>query len=520
VVIRSVALPRTAGRALTIGRVLSAALLIAAGLYILAFIVAAALRLTFPYPLEITEGATLEAVRGLLHGQPLYAEPSLDHVPLIYGPVYFYLSALVALLSGPTFLAPRLVSLLASVGSLACIYGLVRRETARPGAGLVAAGVFAASYPLSQGALDLGRVDALLTCLLLAALGAARGSGVRWVCASGCLAGLAVLTKQTAVPVVLALLVYVAVARGRRELLGFAASCVATLGVPLALLELQSGHWATLFLIQLPMRHELSELRLGQFWTGEILPRFTLALAIGPLFLLARARARDYRSLAFYLLASASMLGIAWAAGSNQGAAPNVRLPAYAILAVLFGLGLDEALRQLGHLPREQRIFLEYGVCVGLLQLVLLVYNPRELAPYRSEAWADDRLVATLAALPGQLFAPDFDTYVRVAGRPEQPYSGSAAELLGGYGGQQTPEGTAWVGLIAAPLRQHVYDYIVLDPESPNFFFEQAAESAGYADAGPLFPADDPFWLWRTGRVPKAEVYVPRERLAAEVRPR
>jgi hypothetical protein len=190
------------------------------------------------------------------------------------------------------------------------------------------------------------------------------------------------------------------------------------------------------------------------------------------------------------------------------------------MLAILFGLGLDEALRQLARLPSQQRAFLGYGLCVGLLQFGLLVYNPREMAPYRSEAWADERLVAALAALPGQVFAPDFDAYVRDAGRPEQPYSGAAAELLGGYGGQQTPEGADWLHLVETPLRQHVYDYVVLDPESPLFFFKSTAEAAGYADAGPLFPTGDAFWLWRTGRVPKAEVYVPSERLAAEQRPR
>ena len=515
---RLLASPRTFGAALTPIRLLQAALAAGASLFILAWLAAAALRLTFPYPLEITEGASLEAVRGLLAGQPLYATPTLEHVPQIYGPLYFYLAALLAHLSGPSLATLRLVSLLASLGSLGCIYGLVHQETGHVAAGLLAAGLFAASAPLSDGALDLGRVDALLVCLLLASIYAARGQR-RWSSAlSGGLLGLAILTKQAAAPVALALLASFALT-DRRRLLLCAAGLALVLAVPLAALELQSGHWATLFLFQLPAQHQILDVRLGLFWSLDILPRFTLVFALGPLFLLARARAGDYPTVLFYTLVCGSLVAIAWAANSNPGAAANVRLPAYAALAVLFGLGFDEALGQLGRLPREQRALLNYGLCVGLFQLGLLAYNPRELAPYRSEGWADERLATTLAALPGQVFAPDFDAYVRPAGRAEQPYSGSAAELLGGYGGHAVPEGTAWMGQVEATLRQHTYDEVVLDPETPFFFFQGTLERAGYADAGPLFPSGDAFWLWRTGRVPKAEVYVPRDRLPAEQRP-
>ena len=109
---------------------LQATLIACAGVYVAAFVSAGAARLFFPYPLEITEGASLEAVRGILAGQPLYSQPTPEHVPLIYGPVYFYAAALVAFATGgPSFAALRLVSLLASIGSIGLTTLLVRRET-------------------------------------------------------------------------------------------------------------------------------------------------------------------------------------------------------------------------------------------------------------------------------------------------------------------------------------------------------------------------------------------------------
>jgi 4-amino-4-deoxy-L-arabinose transferase-like glycosyltransferase len=480
-------------------------------LYVAAFVATAAARLLFAYPLEITEGASLEAVRGLLRGQPLYDQPTSEHVPMIYGPVYFYLAALISLVIGPSYAALRLVSLVASVGSVALISLLIKRETHSASVAILAAGLFTASYPLTDGALDLGRVDALLVCMLLAAVYASRLSGLRSAILAGACTALALLTKQSALPVSLVLLLYLAVT-SRRRLIGYATGLAVTLASPLALLEAQSGHWATLFLILLPRQHDISELRLTQFWTLDVLPRFTLALVLGMLFACARLTERDRTAPLFFGLVSLGMLGIAWASDTNVGAAPNVLLPAYAVLAILFALGLHEALRQLARLPRQRRAFWAFGVGVGIFQLLLLAYNPRLLAPYRSEAWADERLASALNSLPGTLFAPDFDAYMPESGRPEQPYSGPAAELIGSYGGFMRPEGEVWLESVRQQLQQRAFDHVVLDPESNLFFFKGVVTATDYVDTGPLFPAGDEFWLWRTGRIPKAEVYVPRER--------
>jgi hypothetical protein len=67
-------------------------------------------------------------------------------------------------------------------------------------------------------------------------------------------------------------------------------------------------------------------------------------------------------------------------------------------------------------------------------------------------------------------------------------------------------------------LHEREFNYVVLDPESPLFFFRTALQEAGYVDAGPLFPAGDEFWLWRSRLTPKAQVYVPQERLGLEKR--
>ena len=493
-----------------------------AGAYILAFAVAAVFRLGYPFPLEITEGASLEGVRRILNGQPLYTAPSLEYVPLIYGPLYFYASAAVATLLGPTFAALRLVSLLASLGSIALVGLLVRRETGSVAAGLAGAGILAASYPIGDATLDVGRVDALSLCLVLAAFYAARTADLKprsaftASLASGILIGLALLTKQAAAPAALALLAY-SVFRPPRAIFGFVLALALTVGLPLVLLSLQSGTWAGTYLWDLPRRHEVDFDRLGPFWPTVILPRFTLAVALGPLFLLARALARDWRAIVFYGLAGGSMLGSAWITHANRGAADNVLLPAFGILAVFFGLGLHAALQFVSGASTKAPPLRGYILGLGIFQCLVMLYNPRLMVPYRSDLWADQRLAGSLAALQGAVFAPDFLGYLGDTSNRDQAFLGAAGELVGIYGGGATPEGNAWTNELGQALTQRKYDYVVLEPDSFMYFVKGVVEHGGYVDAGPMFPPDDEFWLWRNGRTPKAEIYVPRERLGSGI---
>src|SRR5204863_5796856 len=129
-----------------------------------------------------------------------------------YGPIYFYIAAAFAKVLGDSYLPLRLVSLLASLGTLLLIAHLVWRETRNRGAALVAGGLYAATFPFSETGQDLGRVDALFTFWLVAAAYFAR-VGTRWsLFASGLAIGLAALTKLPlgAAPLAVGLLAYIA----------------------------------------------------------------------------------------------------------------------------------------------------------------------------------------------------------------------------------------------------------------------------------------------------------------------
>src|SRR5262249_38404210 len=123
--------------------------------YVAAFLWIAVNRASYPFDLEWMEGGVVDHVERLLAGKPLYTAPSVDFVSYIYNPLYYLLSAPVAVVVGVDYLALRLVSTIATVASFVLIFAIVRRETKAPVPALFAVGAYAGSFELSGGWFDL-----------------------------------------------------------------------------------------------------------------------------------------------------------------------------------------------------------------------------------------------------------------------------------------------------------------------------------------------------------------------------
>src|SRR5580692_9856452 len=109
---------------------------IASAGFILLFLYTALRRLHYPFSYDQIEGGTVTSVWRIVHGYPLYPKPTLDFVPFLYAPLYFYLAAALSKVIGVGYAALRLVSILGTLGSLAVIYALIHSETRSRLAGL------------------------------------------------------------------------------------------------------------------------------------------------------------------------------------------------------------------------------------------------------------------------------------------------------------------------------------------------------------------------------------------------
>jgi 4-amino-4-deoxy-L-arabinose transferase-like glycosyltransferase len=169
---------------------------------VVAYVVVAVLRIGYPYELTYFEGSTVEVAARVVAGQPLYAPPTTGYAPWPYPPLYFWLSGALVRVTGLNLFTLRLVSFVASVVVLALLVLIVRRATGNLVAGIVAAGLYAATYRVSGAWADTARVDSLLLALLLAAvLVGMRARTWRGGAALGVVFFVAFLAKQNALVV-------------------------------------------------------------------------------------------------------------------------------------------------------------------------------------------------------------------------------------------------------------------------------------------------------------------------------
>ena len=475
--------------------------------YVVVFLVIAALRLGYPFELEWMEGSAVDHVARLVQGQPLYVEPSLWFTPMIYTPLYFQLCAALASILGVGFFALRLVSVAATLGVLALIAQLVRRETGDGRAGLLAAGLFAATYRAGGAWFDVGRVDMLLLLLLLGAAYLLRFEASVWrAAAAGVMLALAFLTKQVALLLVLPLGLYaLAVRRPWRRGLAFVAGFV-VLALPVSLvLESRSGGWFSFYVFDLPRQHSITPIKLLTFWTHDMLLPLGLALLVG-LGAMVRWFSVQRERFWFYAALAGGSLGVSWISRVHDGGYENVLLPGYAVVCVLFGVGLHHGSgRRFGsgltHLLAARHLRLGLlSACV--VQFVVLLYNPAEQVPRRKDRRAGDMLVARLKQIQGHVWVPSHGHLAAMAGKRQAAHRMAIEDVF--RSGSQRPQ-RRLDAQVRAAIRDQTFKAIVLD--SP--WFEDVI-ARHYRRAGALFASPYAFWP-RTGLPTRpAQLWLPR----------
>lgn len=459
--------------------------LVAAPIFFLAlFVAVAALRMGYPYELEWMEGGMLEHVQRVLAGEPLYVVPSLAFVPFIYPPLYFWTAAGVAGVLGDGFLSLRAVSLISALGCFGLLFGLVRHETASWRAGLLAAGLFAATFAAGGAWLDLGRVDTLF--LLWVLLGVyflrTRPTGMGEALAA-CAFALAVLTKQSALVVAMPFVVLtVWQGRGWRRFI-FPVTLGGLVLASMAALHLASGGWSTYYLFRLPGGHALLDSVLVTFWTADVLPALPIAALAGAYFFAVETEGRW-----FYAAFAAGMVGTAWLSRVHEGGYLNVLIPAFAVGAVLFALGMHALLVRMEHAdPASQRLVVPLVTLAVLVQFAVLTYDPRLQLPTATDRAAADDLVAEIASVPGEVWLPYHDYLGRRAGKPAHAHAMALADV---YRGDPQGEGARLRREVEAAVRSRRFGAVVL--ASDGSYRELVA--AAYGEGEALLDDDDVLW--------------------------
>jgi 4-amino-4-deoxy-L-arabinose transferase-like glycosyltransferase len=376
---------------------------LAAGIYVLTYLYIALNRLTYPFDLEWMEGAMVAHVARVLDGRPIYAPPTLQFTAFLYPPLFYYVSAPVARLLGIGFLPLRLVSLVSSLVTFWLLFRLAHRDTGTRYAGVVAVGLFAATYRIGGAWFDVARNDSLFLALLLGGTYLIRFGESRagWA-GAGALLALSALTKQTAAFISLPLFVYAALVDWRKAVV-LVTTFGGLLGVVTLAYNAHDHGWFLYYVLRLPERIQQGAAEHPRFWTSDILASLPIAslLALGTLVTL---RPRWTARTAFWPLFATGCLGAAWISRMHSGAYDNVLIPAYGCLALLTGLA-GHHLSQI--VSARLRPVVQVIVAVlCLVQFGLLHYPVHEQIPTPHDVALARQLGAAIANAGGEVLIP------------------------------------------------------------------------------------------------------------------
>ena len=490
-------------------RLLRSVVLLAGVWYLLAYLYIVIRRIRYPFSLEWMEGSAIAHLDRILAGLPLYHEPSLEHLPNMYTPLYYYLSAAVAAVSSPGLVSLRVVSFVSSMGILALVFWIIRRETRSTFPAILGACIFIATFRITGAWLDLARVDSLFLFLMLASFYQLRfGEGGKSAAAAGVLAGLSFLTKQAAAIIGLPmglLLLAISFRRGVWYCVGVGG----VVGLATLVLHFTTGGWF-LYYITLAGEHTLRQRFWIDFWTDDLIKplHFVVLLAlIGHVFF----RSRGERSWMLYLAAGVGFIGGTWYMRLLPLAYNNVLLPAYLWLALMAGLGLHYLMKQ----ARDRGSNRLYLVVLAtlLVQLCMLRYDVGAQLPKRRDTIAGLRLVQRIQGMKGRLFIPSHDYLLARAGKRGHAHMMPIWETLASH---PSPGRARLIKQLQDAVAQQRFSAVILDEH--NFIAKKvhAIVKAHYQRKEELFPRSGAFIPVTGLRSRPRAIYLPKKKKPAK----
>jgi hypothetical protein len=439
-------------------------LLLCAALYIVVYVLVALVRIRYPFELEWLEGNIVVHVSRIFSGDKLYVSPSLDFIPYPYNPLYYFLSALVSKVVGVGLFPLRLVSFLSSLGCFYFIYLIVQRETNNSFAGILASSLFAATYKKSGTWFDIARVDSLFLLFLLLALYLIRfKSSWKSSVLTGVVISLSILTKQTALVIIIPIMIYCVIASPRHSLF-FIGSIVTLSGISILFLSYIHGGWYIYYAYLLPNKIPIMKRFLYQFWRHDIVLPLAIALGMSILYLFCQVSNFTNMNCLYYLFVAVGMVGGSWLARLHWGAALNVLFPAYAIISILFGLAVHTAFEFVqveSRLNRELGEIYIYTIC--MLQFASLIYNPFRVIPTPNDLQRGREVINHIARFKGEVYVPYHGYLAVLAGKKSYAQISAMHDVFWADEEQGKLE---LLNNIRQVLQQRQFSAIILDQEN------------------------------------------------------
>ena len=396
-------------------KILKRLLAVVAVFYIALFVYVALSRIGYPFELEWMEGGSVEHVDRIMQGKEIYTPPSIEFIPYIYTPLYYYVSIPLAETLGVSLLPLRIVSLASTLALFFVIFLFVKKETASWYFGLIAAGLFAATYRIGGAWFDLARVDMLHLLLLMIAFYLLRfnKTPLAYVIAA-VVAGLSFLTKQTAAMIFLPVGIYLLIKERKISWyfnIIFALIVIATTSYYTS----TTDGWYYFWNFVLPADHRWTKKVFILFWTYDLIRPFSIAILLTLAFM-GYLKKRDGERFWFYFSFFVGVIFTSWFARLHYGGYANVLIPVYLLLSVVAVLGLKEVLDHADDFNKKAAVVVILNLSI-LFQFIALLYSPRNQIPTKADEQAGWELVEKLKSFDGDCYIFSNIYLARLAGK-------------------------------------------------------------------------------------------------------
>lgn len=442
-------------------------------------------RIGYPFELEWMEGAMVDHAARVRAGLDVYVPPGPDHVAFLYTPLFYWLTAALAVLLGDGFPTARLVGLLATVAAAALLGHWVRRECGRAAPGIVAIGLLFLGSGWYRWWLDLARNDSLFVLWMLVTGYLLRWHGARGAFAAAVTATLAFLSKQTAVLWLPAVGVG-ALLLDWRHGLRFGLAAGLCLGATIGIYHLATDGWFTFFVFEMPRGHGIQGDRKLGFWNDDlvpILPAIGLALFV---FVQYIRRAETRAGLFLAAFASGGLLA-SYLSRLHVGGFDNVLLYGFVGACVLAPLALTLATSARGHTTVTGLLLIQCAMLILDVRALwqprpALLYDPRQALPTAAHRRAHEEQLAFLRQTQGDVFVLSHGHVAAMAGKPRTAHGQAIHDLLNPMipvlEGKEGAAATPWQQQVilafherfSAALRERRFGAIVLDQQVGGAF--------------------------------------------------
>ncbi len=390
--------------------------------FILLVLALSIMRLMYPYEIEWMEGAMLDHVVRILDGRPIYSAPTIDFIPWLYPPAYYYVVAEVAKIVGIGFFAGRIVSFASTLITAFLMGWMVLRITKNRIFAFLTIALYFATYHATGYYFDIVRNDAFFTAIVVVlAFLPMLLSGKIGVISTALLFVVAFLTRQQAVFFLPPLIVWFWLC-DKKLGIGFTITAIAlTLIAHFAIYSATHG-WSTFYMFTIPSakRADFSIIRMFDAFPNFALGPFaasTIAMILLPLLFKEGGRGwlRGFFKSDTGLIVMMALAALAAGAMSlgNEGGDRNVMMPFAAFVLPLLPIALNK-------MKNAKPAFARYVYLAFLFQFVALYFNPLSgkmvIASSRQRAGGDE-FMRKLRSMPGEVYIPYHGYITRQAGK-------------------------------------------------------------------------------------------------------